>query len=246
MVKERISLTLDSDVLDRLDREVERRDIGNRSRAVEEFLRDYLGGGVETALVLGGGRESSCLIRINGKPVVEHVIEMLQDSGVEEVLVATADPEVREELEERDVEVVFEEEPRGTGGSLREIQGRVEDTFLVVNGDVMCDVDIDDMQDAHRNAEGEATVALTTAEDASSYGVINMKGNRIVGFREKPEESSSHLINAGVYLLEPRFLERLPDEREQPRVDIERVFEKVAEEGKLAGYVYEGEWKEVG
>ncbi|MDY6770078.1 MAG: sugar phosphate nucleotidyltransferase [Candidatus Nanohaloarchaea archaeon] len=247
MVKERISLTLDSDVVERLDRQLEREGIDNRSRGVERFLRDYLAqDAVDTALVLGGGRDSSCLVKLNGTPVIEHALDHLRDAGVERIYVATADPAVRDALDDEDVEILFEEEPRGTGGSLRTVADRVDDTFLVMNGDVLCEVDIEDMYRAHQDGDGIATVALTTVEDASAYGVIRMKGSRIVGFREKPEDSSSHLVNAGVYLLDPSFLDRVPVEQEEREVDIETVFEQVADEGLLNGYVYEGEWKEVG
>ncbi|MFB6295024.1 MAG: sugar phosphate nucleotidyltransferase [Candidatus Nanohaloarchaea archaeon] len=247
MVKERISLTLDSEVVEQLDERLEAEGIDNRSRGVEQFLRDYLEQDtVDTALVLGGGEDSACLINLNGKPVIEHALTHLRESGVDRIYVATADPDVRDWLEDEDVDVVFEDEPLGTGGSLREVADRIDDTFAVVNGDVVCEVDIEDMYRAHQDGDGVATVALTTVKDASGYGVIRMKGSQIVGFKEKPDESSSHLVNAGVYLLDPEFLERVPPEDEQREVDIEAMFEHLAADGQLNGYVYEGEWREVG
>ncbi|MFB6265681.1 MAG: sugar phosphate nucleotidyltransferase [Candidatus Nanohaloarchaea archaeon] len=247
MVKERVSLTLDSGVVEKLDRKLEEEGIENRSRGVEQLLEEYLEqDSVPLALILGGGEDSSCLVNINGKPVIEHAISHLEDAGIDDIRIATADTAVETALADRDVEVVFEDRPLGTGGSLREIEGGVEDTFLVMNGDVLCEVDLGDMHQVHQEAEGIATVALTTVEDASPYGVIRMKGNRIVGFQEKPEEADSHLVNAGVYLLDPEFLERIPPEDEELEVDIESVFEEIAEDGLLNGYVYEGEWREVG
>ncbi len=247
MVKERISLTLDSEVVEQLDERLEAEGIDNRSRGVERFLRDYLQqDAVDTALVLGGGEDSACLININGKPVIEHTLEHLRDSGISNIFVATADPAVRDRLETHDVEVVFEDDPLGTAGSLREIADAIDDTVAVMNGDVVCEVDFEDMYQAHRDGDGIATLALTTVKDASGYGVIRMKGNRVVGFKEKPDESSSHLVNAGVYLLGPEFLDRIPPEEEQQEVDIEAVFETLAAEEQLNGYVYDGEWKEVG
>lgn len=246
MVKERISLTLDSDIVEKLDRRLERDGIDNRSRGVETILREALQKeAVSTALVLGGGRDSACLIPVNGKPVIQHAIDHLQEAGVETIFVATADPDVRDAVE-GDAEVVLEDEPLGTGGSLREVADAVDDTFLVMNGDVLCQVDLEDMYQVHREGGGIATVALTTVNETSQYGVIRMKGNQVVGFEEKPEESTSHLVNAGVYLLEPAFLERIPSAEDQREVDIESIFESVAEEGLLNGYVYEGEWRDVG
>ncbi len=246
MVKERISLTLDSEVVDKLDRRLERDGIDNRSRGVEKILQEALEReAVSTAVVLGGGVDSSCLIPVNGKPVIQHAIDHLRDAGVENIFVPTADPAVRDEVDDR-AEILMEEEPRGTGGSLRDVADAVDDTFLVMNGDVLCHGDIGDMYQVHREGGGIATVALTTVDETSQYGVIRMKGNQIVGFEEKPEESTSHLVNAGVYLIEPAFLDRIPSVEEEPEVDIESIFEDVAEEGLLNGYVYEGEWRDVG
>lgn len=244
MAKERISLTLDADLVERLDRRIAREGISNRSKGVESFLEEYLGrAAVRTAVILGGGTESSCLVKINGEAVIERNIALLEDHGVETILVPTADSQVRERLDGRDtVDVMFEEEPRGTAGSLRDI-GPVEDTILVMNGDVVCDIDLEDMLSSHREEGRTATVALTTAEETGSYGVIRMKGSTVTEFREKPEDSRSHLVNAGVYLLEPEFIERVPD---KTRVDIEPLFASLAEDGELNGYVYDGEWSEIG
>ncbi|MCJ7479406.1 MAG: sugar phosphate nucleotidyltransferase [Candidatus Nanohaloarchaeota archaeon QJJ-7] len=247
MVKERISLTLDSEVVEKLDRKLEDEGVENRSQGVERFLEDYLKQeSVSTAVVLGGGRDSSCLIPLNGKPVIDHTLDLLEEAGADKIVVNTADPEVREHLKGEDIEVFFEDEPLGTAGSLRELEDDIEDSFLVMNGDVLCEVDIEDMLQAHRDGEGIATVALTTVKDASPYGVIRMKGDRIVGFQEKPEEAASHLVNAGAYLLDPEFLKRIPSKEEKREVDIETLFETLANEGRLNGYVYEGEWREVG
>ncbi len=249
MVKERVSLTLDRDVIDRVDRRLEREGIDNRSQGIEQILRDHLAReSVSTAVVLGGGPDSDCLIPINGRPVIAYALDHLEEAGVDRVIVATGDPAVAEAVDdgrEFALEVLIEEEPLGTAGALREV-GRPDDTFLVMNGDVLCEVDIGDMRKAHDAGDGLATMALTTVSDAADYGVVRMKGNRIVGFTEKPDESFSHLINAGIYLVEPAFLDRIPPRDEQVAVDIEALFEDLARDGQLTGYVYDGEWRDVG
>ncbi|MFB6077222.1 MAG: NDP-sugar synthase, partial [Candidatus Nanohaloarchaea archaeon] len=93
---------------------------------------------------------------------------------------------------------------------------------------------------------GIATMALTTATDTADYGVVRMKGDRIVGFTEKPDTATSHLINAGIYLVDPAVIDRVPPREETTQVDIETIFEDLAGDGQLNGYVFEGEWREVG
>ncbi|WP_135664907.1 sugar phosphate nucleotidyltransferase [Halorhabdus rudnickae] len=243
MAKKRISLTLDEDLVETLDRRIEEEGIGNRSKGVETFLRDYLRSqGVRTAVILGGGRESSCLVEVDDEPAIAHALTFLTEAGIERVYVATADPPVRTYLEAEapDVNVLYEDEAMGTAGSLDRIDIAEDETFLVMNGDVLCDIDVGDMARTHWDSDVLATMALTTSGETSEYGVVQMKGNQIVGFTEKPEESESHLINAGVYLLEGAFLNRVPEGRSQ----LADLFEQLAGEGELAGYVYDGEWRE--
>lgn len=250
MVKERISLTLDSDVVARIDRKLEQKGISNRSQGIEQLLKDYLKQeSVSDAVILAGGEDSNAFIKINGRPVIEHILDHLDREGVERVFIATNDPDLEHKISlnrNLNISVLAENKPHGTAGALRQVRDTVKDTFLVMNGDVLCEADLEDMKAAHEAADTLATVALTTVRDSADYGVIRMKGNTVVGFTEKPDESFSHLINAGIYLIEPDLLDHIPPQEKQQVIDLESLFEQLAEEGQLNGYVYDGEWREVG
>ncbi|MDY6788767.1 MAG: sugar phosphate nucleotidyltransferase [Candidatus Nanohaloarchaea archaeon] len=256
MGKKRVSITLEEELVERIDRKAEEKEIENRSRAIESFLSDYLRTEkVDTAVVLCGGTvDPECMIRINGKPVVEHILTHLDKHGVERAVLTVnkEDKSVKDYFGDGkgfdlDLEYFVEEQPLGTAGSLREIEG-LNDTFLMMNGDVLCRVDIEDMARKHRESKAVSTIALTTIDDVSPYGVARMKGDKIVGFTEKPEkgEEVSKLVNAGVYLMEPEAIKRLPEKREKQKVDVEDVFERLAGQRLLKGYVYDGEWHDVG
>ena len=92
-----------------------------------------------------------------------------------------------------------------------------------------------------------ATIALYRVEDPSRYGVAELaQDNHVIRFVEKPsrEKAPSNLINAGIYVLEPEIFDYIPSGK---RVSIEReVFPKLAEEGKLCGYTFEGLWIDIG
>ncbi len=250
MVKERVSLTLDQDVVDRIDQRLEQKGFTNRSQGIEHLLKEYLKrDAVTDAVILAGGDDPNALININGRPVLDHILDHLEEEGVRNVIIAAANPAVEDAVStDRDitVDVIVEENPQGTAGALRRARDKVKDTFLVMNGDVLCQVDLADMTAAHEETDAPATMALTTVKDSTEYGVIRMKGNQVVGFQEKPDETFSHLINAGIYLLDPTFLDRIPAVDEQRSVQIEDIFEQLADEGQLNGYVYEDEWREIG
>ena len=97
----------------------------------------------------------------------------------------------------------------------------------------------------HKENKALATIALTTVEDPSQYGVANLKGNRIQAFVEKPrrEEAPSNLINAGFYILEPEVIDYIPEGFTMIEKD---VFPKLAKEGKLFGYPFDGQWFDTG
>lgn len=112
------------------------------------------------------------------------------------------------------------DEPVGSAGAIRRIHdqsGFFDETFLVVCGDTLADVDLGKMLDIHRRSGGLATIALTQVarERVSSYGVVRTdQAGRILEFQEKPAvaDAKSTSINAGVYLFEPEAIEFIPSE----------------------------------
>lgn len=256
MAKQRISLTLDEQLVQQLDREVDDGAYTNRSQAVESLLKDSLQPRmIETAVVLCGGGETEpdAMIRVNEKPIVHHLITYLDEAGIGTIYIATdTDSPVISYLEDTDLELTAdlqyleEQTPTGTAGALREIDAT--ETVLLINGDILCHVDLGDMLNHHRDTDLPATMALTTVEDPSPYGVVKVKGNRIIGFTQQPEDENvpSNLINAGVYLLDPEIIQDLPSKDKQQTIDIETIFDQLAEDNRLQAYVYEGDWQDLG
>jgi mannose-1-phosphate guanylyltransferase len=129
-----------------------------------------------------------------------------------------------------------EPEPLGTAGAIRfaAAHAGIRERFLVVNGDVLTDLDLGAFVAFHQGAGGEATIALHQVDDPSRFGVVDAdEHGRVRCFVEKPApgRAPSHLINAGIYVLEPSVLDRIPADRP---VSIEReVFPTLAAEGTL-------------
>lgn len=247
MSKKRVSLTLEQDLVEKVDRESERQD-RNRSQTVEEIISDHFENqGLKTAVVLCGGEELRSLKLHSGESVLSHILKHLSEQGINRAILLTGNN--RERLEKEfgscfngvDLEYFSEEQPKGTAAALKQVEPELNSSFLVVNGHVIAEVDLDEMFRIHNDQDTLATMALTTVENPSDFGVARLKGQKILGFEEKPSpgEEPSRLINAGTYILEPGIFSSI----EGP--DLEIVFEKLANDSELSGYIYGGEWSEV-
>lgn len=262
-MKERITLTIDTEILKKIDSSVDGFKIKNRSHAVEMHLLSSLGANrPKKAFILAGGRGTRLkpitdeipkpLIPVQGKPVLEHCIDLLKKYGITEIIISVgykADniKEYFGDGRKFGVSIIYVEEqkPLGTAGPLKLAQEFLKETFVMCNADELKNVDLVDMYMLHKENNSLGTIALTTVEDPSSYGVAKLKGNQILDFIEKPskEEAPSNLISAGLYILEPEILKYLPEEIGSLERDI---FPKLAKEGKLFGYHFEGQWFDTG
>jgi mannose-1-phosphate guanylyltransferase len=142
-----------------------------------------------------------------------------------------------------------EPEPLDTAGAIRfaaEHAG-IDETFVVVNGDIITDLDVSRLVSTHRSTGAEGTIHLTPVDDPSAYGVLELDGDgRVQRFLEKPEPGTtdSDLINAGTYVLEPSVLHRIAPER---KVSIERdTFPEMVDAGTLYALPTDDYWIDTG
>jgi len=187
------------------------------------------------------------IVPILNRPLILRVLDMLPPQ-VEEVFIATGymgdrlTAFFRENRTMPKVEVVVEERPLGTGGALKNLEGRIKGTFIVINGDVVCSLDLAKMVSFHRQKGSFGTIALWETEDVTPFGMVVTDGrDRIVRFHEKPrrEEVVCHSVNAGTYILEPGVLERM---RAGKETSIEKeVFPFILDKG-LYGFRFGGYW----
>jgi NDP-sugar pyrophosphorylase family protein len=142
-----------------------------------------------------------------------------------------------------------EPEPLDTAGAVRfaAAHAGIDETFVVVNGDVLTDMDVSALVAFHRGRHAEGTIALHPVADPSAFGVVPTdERGRVTAFVEKPprEEVPTNLINAGTYVLEPSFLRRVPAGR---RVSIEReTFPAMVRDGRLFALADDAYWLDTG
>src|SRR5258707_8421627 len=141
-----------------------------------------------------------------------------------------------------------EETPLGTGGSVRQIVPDLDGTFLVISGDALTDSDLSKVIAFHRERNAAVTLTLVHVPNPLEYGVvITGEDGRITKFLEKPSwgEVFSDTINTGIYVIEPRVMERYAIGE---KFDFSKdLFPQLLADGEpLFGYVAEGYWTDVG
>ena len=189
-------------------------------------------------------------------PIIEHIFGLLVRHGVEEVNVNVhylADALLAaygetSQVNGMTVSLSREEELKGTAGGVKRLADRFDDTFVIVSGDALTDVDLCELVAFHKEKEALATIALHRVYDTSEFGVVEVdEGGNILGFQEKPapEKAISTLANTGIYVLEPRALEYVP---EDTFFDFAQdVFPKYLENGeRFVGYQGDFYWSDIG
>ena len=147
------------------------------------------------------------------------------------------------------LEYAVEPEPLDTAGAIRFAADHagIHDTFVVVNGDVLTDLDLGRLVATHRARGAEATIHLIAVDDPSAFGVAELDSSgRILAFVEKPAPGTepSNLINAGTYVLEPSILDLIEPGRP---VSVERdTFPRLVARGGMHGIATEDYWIDAG
>jgi mannose-1-phosphate guanylyltransferase len=196
------------------------------------------------------------MLPLVGVPMIECVMEMLVRHGVTDAVLSLG------YLPDRFMEAyptnviggvrvtyAVEPEPLDTSGAIRfaALFAKFDETFLVVNGDVLTDLDITKLLAFHRAKGAEATIALHPVEDPSRFGVVpTTPDGRVIAFVEKPprDEAPTNLINAGTYIFEMSVLDRIAP---IGRVSVERdTFPALAAAGTLYAMRDDAYWLDTG
>ena len=214
-----------------------------------------MAGGFATRLRPLSCTRQKLLFPVGNKPLLDWTLERLAKTQIEEVILAVnymADTLIQHYEKSKygmKLSYSIEEEPLGTGGAIKNAEKLVGDqeAFLVLNGDILTDFDHTKLFEKHEGNKAIATIALCHAENPSRYGIVDLdERNRVGKFIEKPaqEEASGKLINAGIYILDPRIFDYIPNGRP---ISIEReIFPKLVIGKEIYGYLFEDLWIDIG
>ena len=163
------------------------------------------------------------MIRLMGRPLMEYALELLRAHGICDVAVTLGyRPEAITahfgDGSEFGVHIEYrvEHTPLGTAGGVRQAADFLDETFVVLSGDALTDLDLAAAIEFHRDRGALATLVLKRAENPLDYGVVDTDAHgRVLRFHEKPDwaDVTSDTVNTGIYILEPALLREIPEGR---------------------------------
>lgn len=162
------------------------------------------------------------MVDLAGRPLIAHLIELLRIHGVRDIAVNLhhKPDALRSYLGDGSgfgVHITYshEEVLLGTAGAVKKLERFFKETFLVLYGDVLTDIDLSSLVSFHRQERSLLTMALHEANDPTRCGMVELDaGGRVKRFVEKPrpQEVFSGWANAGVYVVEPQVLGWVPED----------------------------------
>ncbi len=187
---------------------------------------------------------------IAGKPFLEHQLHFLKEQSVDEVILAIHYmPNVIKSYFGKGgkvgINITYSEEetPLGTAGAIKNAQKYIEDTFFVLNGDSYSKIDLVKFLKFHKEKKSKFSISLIKSKDSLNHGNVFVENEKIIKFSEKTGKGTG-LINRGIYIFEPKIFEEIDS---YGKISLEeKIFPKLANEGKLNGYISNEYFMDIG
>ena len=214
-----------------------------------------MAGGEGTRLRPLTSNQPKPMVPIVGKPCMEHIVDLLREHGFDDVIVTLAfmPQAIRGYFGDGEaygvsIRYSVEESPAGTAGSVKLAEEALDETFLVISGDALCDIDLGALVRFHKEKGALVTIGLKSVPNPLEFGiVVTDEEGRIERFLEKPSwgQVFTDTINTGIYVLEAEVLRHIP--ADTPHDFSKELFPLLLEMGKpLYGYVCEDYWQDIG
>lgn len=190
------------------------------------------------------------LMPVGGMPVIETLLKWLCRNGIREtwITIGHLGHLIRAlcgDGSQWGMEIIYSEEPepRGTVGPLQLISDHLDETFLMLNGDLITDLELSTFISFHREHGGLVTVGATKKNVKIDLGVIETNhDSRIIGFREKPTMKFD--VSMGIYIMEPDILDLIP--RGVPFGFDDLMRQMLENNLPIYTYQHEGVWMDIG
>jgi dTDP-glucose pyrophosphorylase len=225
------------------------------------LLRDVIGTEARSswAVVMAGGRGTRLapltdhtpkpMLRVAGRPILERIVLHLVGHGIRRIFISTNYLSQMIETHFEDgarfgarIEYLREEQPLGTAGALSLLPAPPTAPLLLMNGDLVTQADVGALLDFHAGGRHTISIAIRKYFHTVPFGCVELDGDRIVALDEKP--TLSRLVNAGIYVLDPRVVARVPADRESTTPGLIEAAMAAGEE--VRALEIEDDWIDVG
>ena len=189
------------------------------------------------------------MLKVAGRPILEHIILHLAGSNVREIYIAVN--YLGEMIEDYfkdgsaygcSIKYIKEEKPLGTIGALSLLPEKPDRPLIVLNGDLITQFDVDGMLHHHTIGKYKMTVGVHDYRIRIPYGVFELDNEQVTGISEKPEQH--FVVNGGIYIISPELLERIP--KNENFLTTELISSCLSKKEKVGVYFVEGDWIDVG
>ncbi|GIW63819.1 MAG: hypothetical protein KatS3mg091_621 [Patescibacteria group bacterium] len=255
-MKKRITITLDSNLLNKIDNLALNLQGENRSSVIEKFLSEYLKSNIKTAVVLAGdpklkkNQPIKALTSINNKPAIYYILKKLSNAGIQEVYICidknTAelkDKVKAKEFPDLKLKFVLEHKSLNTGGAIKQLKNKLIFPFLVYYADILTNLDLNKLLSFHINYKPLATVVVSPSTKPNLFGQITLEGINLEHFYGKQSQQKSVIVNTGIYVLDPEIFKYFPVE---DKFELDAVLKKLIPSKKIIGYITNSSWIDLG
>ncbi|OGV34242.1 MAG: hypothetical protein A2020_04460 [Lentisphaerae bacterium GWF2_45_14] len=226
-----------------------------------ELLKNQYDDSIGAAVLMAGGKGTRLrpltdytpkpLVRIGENTILDNVLNGLKKSGVCDIAISVnyLGEQIKNHVKNGssyNLSISYLEEKRalGTAGALSLIQPRPSKSFIVMNADLLTEIDYQAFYRFHKKENNDFSVCVRTIKNTIPYGVVKLSGcnSRIGDVVEKPEHS--YLVNAGIYLMEPKIIELVPHNQFFDMVSlIKKAIDSDLKVGAFPIYEY---WRDIG
>ncbi len=199
------------------------------------------------------------MLQVGGKPILQYNIEALRDAGVKDIIMVVGYREdvIKNHFKDGsdlkvNIKYVTQEEQLGTAHAIGYAQGTAEGNFIILNGDIIVDPKlIEDLIEMYQSEKARSVLVLTEVDDPSSFGVVEMEGDRITNIVEKPApgDAPSNMINAGIYLFDDHIFKAIKNTGKSERGEYEITDSlkiQIAQGERVLGLRSKNNWIDIG
>ncbi len=189
------------------------------------------------------------MLEVGGKPILETIVRRFVDSGFTNITMCLGYKSNVIQDYFRDggsfganIDYIVEEKRMGTAGALTLLEKRLNNPFFVMNGDLLTNIDFEEMLDFHVEHNSKATMCVREYDIEVPYGVVNTINENIVSIDEKPIHN--FFVNAGIYILDPECIDLIPRDE---FYDMPSLFEKIITNNKKTiSFPLQEYWLDIG